>query len=68
VLLVVAGVGYQFDSYGTVLSQGAPLMVSTVTFGGEFLLALWLVVWSDRRWPMSHVRRAPAEQASLPVR
>jgi hypothetical protein len=48
VLLVVAGLGYGFDSFGTVLSQGSPVIVSTVTFLGELLLALWLVVRGRR--------------------
>jgi hypothetical protein len=43
VLLVIAGAGYVFDSFSTVLSQGSPVIVSTVTFLGEFLLACWLV-------------------------
>lgn len=44
VLLVIAGAGYVFDSFGTVLSQGSPIVVSTVTFLGEFVLACWLVI------------------------
>ncbi len=48
ILLVVAGAGYVFDSFGTVLSQGSPIVVSTVTFLGEFVLACWLVVRGRR--------------------
>jgi hypothetical protein len=48
VLLFVAGAGYVFDSFSTVLSQGSPLIVSTVTFVGEFVLACWLVVRGRR--------------------
>ena len=48
VLLVVAGAGYLFDSFGTVLSQGSPIVVSTVTFVGEFVLACWLVIRGRR--------------------
>ena len=48
VLLVIAGVGYAFDSFRTVLSQGSPVLVSTVTFLGEFLLCLWLLIWGRR--------------------
>jgi hypothetical protein len=48
ILLVIAGAGYVFDSFGTVLSQGSPLIVSTVTFLGEFLLACWLVIRGRR--------------------
>ena len=45
VLLAVAGFGYVFDSFGEVLGEGAP-SISTVTFLGEFLLAVWLVIRS----------------------
>jgi hypothetical protein len=48
ILLVIAGFGYCFDSFGTVLSQGSPIIISTVTFVGEFLLACWLVIWGRR--------------------
>ena len=48
VLLVIAGAGYAFDSFGTVLSQGSPLIASTVTFLGEFLLAFWLLIRGRR--------------------
>jgi len=48
ILLVIAGAGYLFDSFSTVLSQGDPLIVSTVTFLGEFLLACWLVIRGRR--------------------
>jgi hypothetical protein len=47
VLLVVAGAGYVFDTFSSVLSQ-APVEVSTVTFVGEFVLAVWLVVRGGR--------------------
>lgn len=42
-LLVVAGLGYATDSLGAVLSQGPWTDISSFTFLGEFLLALWLV-------------------------
>ena len=47
VLLVVAGAVYVFDTFSSVLSQ-APVQVSTVTFVGEFVLAVWLVVRGGR--------------------
>jgi hypothetical protein len=47
VLLVLAGLGYAFDSAGRVLSESA-LEVSTVTFVGEFLLCLWLLIRGRR--------------------
>ena len=45
VLLAIAGAGYVFDTFGEVLAEGAP-SISTVTFLGEFLLAVWLVIRS----------------------
>lgn len=48
VLLAVAGLGYVTDSFGAVLSQGTWTDVSSFTFLGEFLLALWLVIRGRR--------------------
>ncbi|MGZ8737946.1 MAG: DUF4386 domain-containing protein [Nocardioides sp.] len=47
-LVVVAGVGYALDTFTDVMSQGSPYAVSTVTFLGEPLLALWLVFRARR--------------------
>ena len=47
VLLVVAGVGYAFDTFSSVLFEH-PVVVSTFTFLGELVLALWLVVRGRR--------------------
>lgn len=47
VLLVVAGAGYAFDTFSSVLSQD-PMVVSTVTFLGELVLAVWLVARGGR--------------------
>ncbi|MGH3459303.1 DUF4386 domain-containing protein [Aeromicrobium sp.] len=44
ILLVVAGAGYAFDSFAGVLTPDFPITVSTVTFLGEFLLAVWLLI------------------------
>lgn len=49
VLLAVAGLGYSVDSLGAVLSQGSWTDVSSFTFIGEFLLALWLVTRGGKR-------------------
>jgi hypothetical protein len=46
VLLAIAGLGYATDSLGAVVSQGSWTAVSSLTFLGEFLLALWLVIRS----------------------
>jgi hypothetical protein len=51
ILLVVAGLGYAFDTVAAVLSSGSPFAVSTVTFLGEFLLALWLLIRGHRLTP-----------------
>jgi hypothetical protein len=48
VLLAIAGFGYVIDTFGVVLSQGTWTDVSSFTFIGEFLLALWLVIWGRR--------------------
>lgn len=46
VLLVVAGAGYIFDSVASTVLASPPGTVATVTFLGEFLLAVWLVARS----------------------
>ncbi|RYB88556.1 DUF4386 domain-containing protein [Nocardioides glacieisoli] len=56
VLLVVAGLGYAFDTVSSVLSE-TPIVVSTVTFFGEFALAVWLVVRSGRVQPGTNRER-----------
>jgi hypothetical protein len=47
-LLVISGLGYAADSLGAVLSQGTWTDISSFTFIGEFLLALWLVFRARR--------------------
>jgi Domain of unknown function (DUF4386) len=48
VLLAVAGAGYVLDSVVAVVAPHTVPTVSSVTFLGEFLLALWLVVRNRR--------------------
>jgi hypothetical protein len=48
VLLVIAGFGYIFDSVTATVSGGGFPAVSSLTFLGEFLLALWLVIRGRR--------------------
>jgi hypothetical protein len=48
VLLVVAGAGYVFDTFYDVLGPDTTLTVSSATFLGEFLLAVWLVAKGGR--------------------
>jgi uncharacterized protein DUF4386 len=44
VLLVVAGVGYLVDSFGTLLATNYTLKVGSVTSVGEVVLMVWLLV------------------------
>ena len=44
VLLGIAGLGYAIDSVGATLSRTSWTAISSYTFLGEFLLAVWLVV------------------------
>jgi hypothetical protein len=44
VLLAIAGLGYAADSLGATLSSSTWTPISTFTFLGEFLLALWLLI------------------------
>jgi hypothetical protein len=45
-LLVLAGAGYVFDSFVSVFTENPVFVVSNVTFLGEFLLGLWLLLRS----------------------
>ena len=47
-LVCVAGVGYAFDGFARVLSNGSAPAVATVTFLGEFLLGVWLLARGRR--------------------
>ena len=47
-LLAISGLGYAADSLGAVLSQGSWTAISSFTFIGEFLLALWLLIRARR--------------------
>jgi hypothetical protein len=60
VLVAIAGLGYIYDSIGQFVSGGSWTQVSTVTFIGEFLLALWLVIWGRRITVSQPVLRAGA--------
>jgi hypothetical protein len=62
VLLAIAGLGYVTDSFGVVLSQGTWTDVSSFTFVGEFLFALWLVIWG-RRITLSEVGHTTKDPA-----
>ena len=58
VLIAIAGLGYIYDSIGQFVSGGSWTQVSTVTFTGEFLLALWLVIRGRRITVSQPARRA----------
>ncbi len=57
VLLIVAGGGYALDSVLDVFFEDVAFTVSTVTFLGEFLLALWLL-FRGRQVTFATSRRA----------
>ena len=50
-LIALAGVGYVVDSVGAILMADFPITVSLVTFIGEVLLMLWLLVFGRRVVP-----------------
>ena len=54
-LVAVAGAGYVLDTLTTALAGGSFVTVSTVTFVGEPLLAVWLLV-RGRRVDLTEVR------------
>lgn len=47
-LVCLAGAGYVFDSFATVLTDGRAPAVATVTFLGEFLFGVWLLARGRR--------------------
>jgi Domain of unknown function (DUF4386) len=48
VLIAISGLGYATDSLGAVLSASSWTDITTFTFIGEFLLALWLLIRARR--------------------
>ena len=66
ILLVIAGLGYAFDTMASVLSSGSPFAVSTVTFLGEFLLALWLLIRGHRLTPDHTYQSSIQQQGARP--
>jgi hypothetical protein len=61
-LLAIAGLGYATDSVGAVLSPTPWTDISSFTFLGEFLLALWLVIRAGR------IATSTAALATAPAR
>ena len=48
VLIFVAGAGYVIDNVGKLLVPGYNVTISSFTFVGELLLAIWLVIWGRK--------------------
>lgn len=65
-LVILAGVGYLADSFGTILVPGYSLTISTFTFVGEALLTVWLfrVAFKASRSAESPRAAAPAQVRS----
>lgn len=68
VLLVLAGIGYLAQSYGTIVAPGATEMLATVVMvlavPGELVFALWLLIKGvdEEEW---HRRALAADEARL---
>ncbi|MFN2136953.1 MAG: DUF4386 domain-containing protein [Candidatus Promineifilaceae bacterium] len=60
VLVLIAGVGYVFDSIAGLLLPDFGIVISQVTFVGEMLLAVWLLVKSVtvKRWQQFALKTA----------
>ncbi|HJQ96007.1 MAG TPA: DUF4386 domain-containing protein [Acidimicrobiia bacterium] len=50
-LVILAGVGYLIDSFGTILVPGYALTIGMFTFVGEALLIIWLFLRAIRGFP-----------------
>jgi hypothetical protein len=44
VLVIIAGLGYMLDSFGSIVVPAYALSLATYTFVGEVLLIFWLLV------------------------
>jgi hypothetical protein len=62
-LLVVAGIGYAFDTVVAVLALDLAVSVSMFTFLGELLLALWLLAAGGRLRAVDAVHGAEVRRA-----
>lgn len=65
VLVAISGLGYAVDSFAALLAQDSWNEIAMVTFIGEFLLALWLVIRGGRRAVREPVAR---QDPSAPAR
>ena len=68
VLVAIAGCGYVFDTFSALSSGGSSTPVSSFTFIGEFLLALWLVTRGRRRHiDRPRIARQPDRRKAMTV-
>jgi hypothetical protein len=65
ILLVIAGLGYLIDRFGTVLVSGYALGVAQVTFVGEAVLIFWLLI-RGRRLTLNRVATTTVRSPSTP--
>ena len=65
ILLVIAGLGYLVDCFGTVLVSGYALGVAQVTFVGEAVLIFWLLI-RGRRLTLNRVATTTVRSPSTP--
>jgi hypothetical protein len=65
ILLVIAGLGYLIDRFGTVLVSGYALGVAQVTFVGEAVLIFWLLI-KGRRLTLNPATTTTVRSPSTP--
>jgi len=65
ILLVIAGLGYLIDGFGTVLVAGYALNVAQVTFVGEAVLIFWLLI-KGRRLTLNPATTTTVRSPSTP--
>jgi hypothetical protein len=64
-LVTVAGAGYLFDSFGTILVPNYALTVSAFTFLGEVLLIFWLLRRAVKGFPAEEIPAGYGSQTRL---
>jgi Domain of unknown function (DUF4386) len=67
VLVVIAGAGYLFDSFGTILVPDYALTIATFTFVGEALLIFWLFWRAIKGFPSESARTGAWVEAARPA-
>jgi hypothetical protein len=70
-LLVIAGLGYLADGFGTVMVQGYSISIGAFTFVGEVALIFWLLISGSRsdfrRNDANHHQLDPDPTVTTPV-